>query len=175
MLSLALVLRSSVDSTPCRTNTYSNEALLSSVTHCNASYKTNRRCRQLQMTHISRISFISLLINKNRNISCTSVHSVIYVYTFTSLMWRYSSMMAFDFFSTSSSVKAGFGREGVVWALSFLTIGDREKKNKIMQVRDVTLYVLNYGLAIYRHACNIRMCSACNDENHHIMNTEYKI
>lgn len=43
MLSLAFALRSSVDSTPCRTNTYSNEALLSSVTHCNASCESRKR------------------------------------------------------------------------------------------------------------------------------------
>lgn len=34
-----MVLRSSVDSTPFRTNTKSREALFSSCTHCNASYK----------------------------------------------------------------------------------------------------------------------------------------
>lgn len=45
-------------------------------------------------------------------------------------MWRYSSMMAFDFLSTSSSVKAGFEREGMVWALSFLTIRGQGKKKK---------------------------------------------
>lgn len=42
-------------------------------------------------------------------------------------MWRYSSMIACDFFSTSSSVKAGLGRDGGgVGALSRLT----EEKGK---------------------------------------------
>lgn len=49
-----------------------------------------------------------------------------HVCTLTSLMWRYSSMMAFDFFSTSPSVKAGLERDGGgVGALSRLT---EEKK-----------------------------------------------
>ena len=62
-----------------------------------------------------------------------------HVCTFKSLMWRYSSMMAFDFFSTSSSVKAGLGREeggGGVGALSRFTT---EKKRRRYQLNNIPL------------------------------------
>lgn len=53
--------------------------------------------------------------------------------TFTSLMWRYSSMMAFAFFSTCSSVKAGLGREGGgVGALSRLTAEKPDQNKRLL-------------------------------------------
>lgn len=55
--------------------------------------------------------------------------------TFKSFMWRYSSMMAFDFLLTSSSVMAGFEREeggGGVGALSRLTTEKEKKKLNII-------------------------------------------
>ncbi|EAW78269.1 hCG2042620, partial [Homo sapiens] len=62
--SRAMALRSSVDSTPCRTKMKSKEGEASSCTHWTAS--------------------------------------------FMSLRWRYSSMIALDFFSNSSSERAAF-------------------------------------------------------------------
>lgn len=47
-------------------------------------------------------------------------------------MWRYSSMMAFDFFSIASSVKAGsLGTEGAAGVLS-LAVRGKEKKHKLL-------------------------------------------
>lgn len=63
------------------------------------------------------------------------------VFTFKSLMWRYSSMMAFDFFSIASSVKAGsLGREGAAGALSLAVRGKSE------ETRQVILHVSTTGV-----------------------------
>lgn len=100
---------------------------MSSATHCNASYNTRGRGRRpSERIHAPKcvrsreIYFLAF--------ECAQSH----VCTFKSLMWRYSSIMAFDFFSTSSSVKVGFGREGGgVGALSRLTAeADKKKKKK---------------------------------------------
>lgn len=55
------------------------------------------------------------------------------VITFKSLMRRYSPMMAFDFLSTSCSVKAGFGKEDEV--VKHLCFAVRNKKERGTQVK----------------------------------------
>ncbi len=103
-----MVLRSSVDSTPFRTNTKSREVLFSSCTHCNASYKRVARitCGKCQG------EFIGYFLN------VFWVNNIYDVHTFMSLMWRYSSMMDLDFLSSSFLAQGGFGLNRGWWSRS---------------------------------------------------------
>lgn len=63
--------------------------------------------------------------------------------TFKSLMCRYSSIMAFDFFSTSASVMAGFGRGGV-GAFSRLTADRKESQYNISTQHHTVSWLLQF-------------------------------
>lgn len=100
-----------------------------------------------------------------------------HISTFKSLMCRYSSTMAFDFFSTSASVRAGLGSEarGGVGALSRLTA---KKTPKILSNGPVwlhytsTLYLNYYSfigtmylgdLCQVPCLCSLGLCFLCPD------------
>lgn len=108
MCSRAMALRSSVDSMPCRTKINSREGEASSCTHCTASCGGAEHRREASHC-VAQTLHPCLSAHAPSHPPCHPSLRPLSQLTFMSLRWRYSSMMALDFFSSSSSESAAFG------------------------------------------------------------------